>query len=66
MSIEDFKVDLDNQVPDDSEYIYSFERLIRPVIEKFEPDLIIISAGFDSAKGDPLGRLGVTQDGTDK
>ena len=50
-------------MPDDSEYVYAFERMIFPVLKKFDPELMIISAGFDSAKGDPLGDLGVTQDG---
>jgi len=31
-----------------------------PIIKEFKPDFIFISAGFDSAKGDPLGGLGVT------
>ena len=26
-----------------------------PIIKEFGPDLIYVSAGFDSAKGDPLG-----------
>ena len=30
------------------------------MIKSFEPDLILISAGFDSALGDPLGQVGVT------
>jgi len=29
-------------------------------MKAFQPDLIIISAGFDSAEGDPLGGVGVT------
>ena len=37
------------------EYIYVWENLAFPIIEEFEPDLILISAGFDSAEGDPLG-----------
>jgi histone deacetylase 6 len=31
-----------------------------PIIESFKPDIILISAGFDSALGDPLGDIGVT------
>ena len=50
-------------MPDDSEYVYAFERIIFPVLKEFDPELMIISAGFDSAKGDPLGDLGATQDG---
>lgn len=51
-------------MPDDSEYVYAFERLIFPILKEFDPELMIISAGFDSAKNDPLGDLGATQDGT--
>ena len=31
-----------------------------PLIREFKPDLIIVSAGFDSAKGDPLGQVAVS------
>jgi len=37
------------------EYIYAFERIALPIIKEFSPEFIIISAGFDSAEGDPLG-----------
>ena len=47
----------------DNEYIYTFERILFPIIQSFEPELIFISAGFDSARGDPLGGLDVTPDG---
>jgi len=44
----------------DKDYVYACEQLFFPIISEFKPDLIIVSAGFDSAKGDPLGQLGVT------
>jgi histone deacetylase 6 len=50
-------------LPDDSEYVYCFDRLIYPILEQFDPELMLISAGFDSSVGDPLGDLGATQDG---
>lgn len=34
-----------------------FEAAIDDVAGKFKPDLIIVSAGFDSHRGDPLGQL---------
>ncbi len=34
-----------------------FETGLDDIRSKFKPDLIIISAGFDSHKGDPLGQL---------
>jgi acetoin utilization deacetylase AcuC-like enzyme len=38
----------------------AFQERLRPAAEKFRPDLVMISAGFDSRAGDPLGhfRLG--------
>lgn len=46
----------------DNEYIYAFERLARPIIDEFEPELIFISSGFDSCRGDPLGGIDCTQE----
>ena len=42
------------------DYIFVCENFLFPIIREFAPDLIIISAGFDSAKGDPLGEISVT------
>jgi len=36
----------------DAEYIYAFEKLLMPIARSFAPDLVLISAGFDSAAGD--------------
>ena len=33
---------------------------LEPAMEEFRPDLVIISAGFDSRAGDPLGRFTLT------
>src|SRR5262249_2354171 len=35
----------------------AFSDALRTIGKNFQPDLIIISAGFDSRRGDPLGRL---------
>ena len=50
----------DTELVGDRDYIYACEKVFFPVIKEFEPEIIIISAGFDSAKGDPLGQVGVT------
>jgi acetoin utilization deacetylase AcuC-like enzyme len=34
-----------------------FEAAVQEIDRKFKPDLVIISAGFDSHNGDPLGQL---------
>ncbi|KAL3684286.1 hypothetical protein R1sor_002308 [Riccia sorocarpa] len=44
----------------DSDYIYAFLHIVLPIAKQFAPDMTIISAGFDAAKGDPLGGCEVT------
>ena len=44
----------------DMEYIYALNELIKPMLGEFNPELIIISAGFDCASGDQLGGVHVT------
>jgi acetoin utilization deacetylase AcuC-like enzyme len=46
----------------DLEYTESFERVALPAVERFAPDLLLISAGFDAAVGDPIGGLNLTAD----
>jgi acetoin utilization deacetylase AcuC-like enzyme len=44
----------------------AFQARLLPAAEKFRPDLVLISAGFDSRGGDPLGNFLLTdQDFTD-
>ena len=38
-----------------AEYVQSFESAIDGATRAFVPDLILLSAGFDSLAGDPLG-----------
>ncbi|PKA05360.1 histone deacetylase family protein, partial [Leptospira ellisii] len=40
-------------------YIKAFEKKIIPTMERFEPEIILISAGFDAHKRDPLGGMKV-------
>ena len=47
----------------DSEYAAIFEYLFRPIALEFDPDLIIVSAGFDIESSDPLGSMRVTPRG---
>ncbi len=50
-------------VPNSYDLIYAFERLIFPIIKEFGPEFLIISAGFDSCIGDPLGGIEYNVDG---
>ncbi|TPX34488.1 hypothetical protein SmJEL517_g02803 [Synchytrium microbalum] len=47
----------------DREYMHAFHRVIMPIAREFDPDFVIISAGFDCAEGDPLGGCCVTPGG---
>ena len=47
----------------DGDYVALFQRLVIPLGQSFRPDLILVSAGFDIHKKDPLGRMRVTEAG---
>ncbi|KMZ67081.1 Histone deacetylase 15 [Zostera marina] len=47
----------------DNDYIFAFQNIILPIASKFAPDFTIVSAGFDAARGDPLGCCDVTPAG---
>lgn len=40
-----------------TEILGAFRKKLVPAMETFQPDLVMISAGFDSRRGDPLGRF---------
>ncbi|MGH9721474.1 MAG: histone deacetylase family protein [Bryobacteraceae bacterium] len=42
------------------EILGAFRDKLKPAADRFKPDLIILSAGFDSRIGDPLGRFTLT------
>lgn len=45
----------------DPEYIDLFERFVVPVAQQFEPQFVLISAGFDAHGADPLGGMRVSE-----
>ena len=47
----------------DREFRAAFEEKLRPAMGRFRPQFVLISAGFDSRTGDPLGRFRVTDQG---
>jgi acetoin utilization deacetylase AcuC-like enzyme len=47
----------------DDEYLHAFDHTVGPAVERFEPELVLISAGFDAHKDDPLAGMCVTADG---
>lgn len=44
----------------DPEYSMAFFALVLPIAYQFNPDLVLVSSGFDAARGDPLGRCKVS------
>ena len=47
----------------DAEIIAAFTDRLVPAMEHFAPELVIVSAGFDSHRADPLAVMGVTDEG---
>jgi acetoin utilization deacetylase AcuC-like enzyme len=47
----------------DLEYAGAFDRVVEPAVLAFEPDLVLVSAGFDAHEADPLAGMAVTADG---
>ena len=44
-------------------YYHAFDEVVIPAIRRFQPDIIAVASGFDSAYLDPLGRMMITAEG---
>ncbi len=47
----------------DDEYVAAFTSVIAPVAAQFRPEFVLISAGFDAHRRDPLASMNATEDG---
>lgn len=47
----------------DDEYLAAFEERVAPAVREFDPELVLVSAGFDAHVDDPLALMEVTEDG---
>jgi acetoin utilization deacetylase AcuC-like enzyme len=47
----------------DKEYLAAFTGVVEPAVHGFEPDLVLVSAGFDAHADDPLAGMEVSEDG---
>jgi len=47
----------------DPVFMYAFEQIVIPAAKKFEPELVLVSAGQDASIFDPLARMMVSADG---
>ena len=48
---------------DDDEYLAAFHAVVEPIAEQFAPEFVLISAGFDGHRDDPLAGLRLTERG---
>ena len=47
----------------DEDYVRAFRDTVEPAVARFEPDLVLVSAGFDAHRDDPLAEMRLTEDG---
>jgi histone deacetylase 6 len=47
----------------DADYMYTFYNLIIPVLQEFNPEIILVSCGFDAVRNDPIGGCDLTPAG---
>ena len=47
----------------DADLLHVYEAVVLPVVREWQPDLILVSAGFDTWKRDPIGGLNVSEQG---
>jgi len=43
-------------------YLDAFDRVVRPALDRFAPDFILVASGLDAAMVDPLGRMNLTSE----
>jgi acetoin utilization deacetylase AcuC-like enzyme len=48
---------------DDQEYLRVFDELFMPIGRRFEPEFVLVSAGYDCHARDPLGQMRVSEAG---
>jgi acetoin utilization deacetylase AcuC-like enzyme len=47
----------------DADYLRIYREVVLPIARAFDPELVLVSAGFDAFGGDPLAGMRVTADG---
>ncbi|HXE80529.1 MAG TPA: histone deacetylase [Vicinamibacterales bacterium] len=47
----------------DGDYLVAFERIVAPIVDRFAPRLVLVSAGFDAHEHDPLAHMRMTSAG---
>ena len=47
----------------DSAYVAAIDEVLAPLLDGFDPDLLLVSAGFDAHEHDPISRMSVSTEG---
>ena len=47
----------------DEEYLLAFDQVVTPAVERFGPELLLVSAGFDAHEEDPYRQMRITAEG---
>jgi acetoin utilization deacetylase AcuC-like enzyme len=47
----------------DSDLLYIYKKVLRPIATEYQPEFILVSAGFDIYEGDPLGGMQISKEG---
>jgi acetoin utilization deacetylase AcuC-like enzyme len=47
----------------DADYLALFDQVLTPIADRYAPDLVLVSAGFDAHVDDPLGGMAITSAG---
>ncbi|MBA2361583.1 MAG: histone deacetylase [Actinobacteria bacterium] len=47
----------------DEDYLEAFDQCVEPAVRRFDPELLLVSAGFDAHEDDPLAQMLVTEGG---
>jgi acetoin utilization deacetylase AcuC-like enzyme len=51
---------------DDDDYLRAIQAQVLPELDKFKPDLLLLSAGFDAHSEDPLAQIDLSEDGFER
>ena len=47
----------------DADFLHLYDTIVTPIVDEYEPQLILVSAGYDTWHRDPIGGMRVTKDG---
>jgi len=47
----------------DDAFLFLFEQVLGPIVDEYRPELVLVSAGFDTWHDDPLGMMAMTEAG---